>query len=449
MRVSHCNRRSHCALLGSFAPAALARCVLTPHRMDRAVFSAVGCVLAMVLWTGSSVAAPSSMDAFVAEVLRNNPSLSARTLARAAVDREASAAGFWPDPSVAVMLDNVPEREGGEMPMVRYQVSQMFPWPGKLDLMQRAVARRGDRAQADTETRRLELVFDARRAYLMLALNAQRREINRGSKRLLDIVQRAALARYGAGVGDHHDVSRSQVERNALDLATIDLDGERSASLAMMNALRNKSSDTPIADPVVSKNGEPALPQRRKLEALALARRPELKRMRAMQREEGAMAALARRERYPDLMTSVWYNQMLGAPDSAGVMVGATLPVFGARKQNRLASAAELRSQSADRDAQAMRAMIRFEVADASRKVRTAAKTLAFLREVAQKRAEDSFQSAIAGYGTGTLDIVGVLDAWRALQAVELARAEASVMHSMAWAELERAVGSRVGRGVR
>jgi outer membrane protein, heavy metal efflux system len=417
--------------------------------MNRTVFAAFGCVLALVLWTAPTIAAPSAMEAFVAEVLRNNPSLSARTLARAAVDREASAAGFWPDPAVAVMLDNVPEREGGEMPMVRYQLSQMFPWPGKLDLMRAAVARRGDRAQADTDTRRLELVFDARRAYLMLALNAQRREINRGSKSLLDIVQRAALARYGAGVGDHHDVSRSQVERNALDLAAIDLDGERSAVLAMMNALRNKRSDAAIADPILAKDDEPALPRARKLEALALARRPELKRMRAMQREEGAMAALARRERYPDIMTSVWYNQMLGAPDSGGVMVGAALPVFGARKQNRLAGAADLRSQSVDRDAQAMRAMIRFEVADAARKVRTAAKTLAFLRDVAQKRAQDSFQSGIAGYGAGTLDIVGVLDAWRALQAVELARAEANVMHSMAWAELERAVGSRVGKGVR
>lgn len=277
----------------------------------------------------------------------------------------------------------------------------------------------------------------------MLALNARRRGINRASTGLLDIVQRASIARYGAGVGEHHDVSRAQVERNALDLALIDLDGERSAIVAMMNALRNRSSDEAIADPAPSKGDVPALPPRRDLEALAIAQRPELKRMRAMRREENAMASLARRERYPDIMTSVWYNQVLGAPDSAGMMLGATLPVFGVRRQNRLAGAADLRSQSVDRDVEAMRAMIRFEIADASRKVSTAGKTLAFLRDVAQKRAEDSFQSAIAGYSAGTLAIVGVLDAWRSLLAVELARAEATVMQSMAWAELERA---RTGR---
>jgi len=410
--------------------------------MHRAMHLAAGTVFALLLCAGRAFAAPSPMDAFVAEVLRNNPSLSARALTRAAVVREASAAGLWPDPIGAVMLDNVPEREGGGMPMIRYQVSQMVPWPGKLGLMRNAVTRRADRAQADTEARRLELVLDARRAYLMLALNARRRGINRASTGLLDIVQRASIARYGAGVGEHHDVSRAQVERNALDLALIDLDGERSAIVAMMNALWNRSSDALIADPAPSKGDVLALPPRREVEALALAQRPELKRMRAMQREENAMASLARRERYPDIMTSVWYNQVLGAPDSSGMMLGASLPVFGVRRQNRLAGAADLRSQSVERDVEAMRAMIRVEVADASRKVSTAGKTLAFLRDVAQKRAEDSFQSAVAGYSAGTLAIVGVLDAWRSLLAVELARAEAAVMQSMAWAAAAHAAAT-------
>lgn len=81
---------------------------------------AAGTLLALFLCAGRTFAAPSPMDAFVAEVVRNNPSLSARALTRAAVVREASAAGLWPDPFGAVMLDNVPEREGGGMPMIRW-----------------------------------------------------------------------------------------------------------------------------------------------------------------------------------------------------------------------------------------------------------------------------------------------------------------------------------------
>src|SRR5689334_9187788 len=88
--------------------------------------------LASTLVAFSACAADRELDAFVSEVIARNPGLKARVLERANVEREASAAGLWPDPQVSVMVDNLPERMGGEMPMVRYQVSQMVPWPGKL-----------------------------------------------------------------------------------------------------------------------------------------------------------------------------------------------------------------------------------------------------------------------------------------------------------------------------
>ena len=110
------------------------------------------------------------------------------------------------------------------------------------------------------------------------------------------------------------------------------------------------------------------------------------------------MAQLARRERYPDLMTSVWYNQMLGAPDSAGIMVGATLPIFNVRRQNRRAEASDLRASSAASDWTAMRAMIRFELADTLRRLNTASRSLDLILKVAAPRAEQSFASSLSAF---------------------------------------------------
>jgi cobalt-zinc-cadmium efflux system outer membrane protein len=184
------------------------------------------------------------------------------------------------------------------------------------------------------------------------------------------------------------------------------------------------------------------LPPPARLERVALERRPELGRMRAMQREEETMAALARRERYPDLMTSVWYNQMLmGMPDSAGVMVGASLPLFNVTRQNRLAAASDLRAGSVGSELTAMQNMIRFEIADASRQLVTAERTLQLVEDVAVPRANQSFVASLAGYATGGVDIVGVLEAWRALQAMERARIESLVARLLALADLERAIG--------
>lgn len=382
------------------------------------------------------------VDAFVQQVLARNPALGGRALRRAAARSEAAAAGLWPDPTAAVMLDRVPERSEGEMPMVQYQLSQMIPWPGKLGLMQSAAERRADAAHADAKSLRLDLVRDAKRGYWMLLLNAGLRDINRAGRGLLDTIAGAALGRYGAGSGGHHDVVRAQVEQNAIEVEALDLEGERIALLAMLNALRDMPAATAIAEPVEPELGAQSLTNDlAQLERTAAESRPELERMRAMRREEEAMAALARRERHPDLMTSIWYNQMLGEPDTAGVMLGITLPIFNLRRQNRLAQASDLRAESAGSDLRSMQAMIRFEIADAARKLGTAQRTLDFVRDTASPRANQSFVASLAGYSTGSVDMVGVLEAWRSLQAIERARIEAVAARLSALADLERAIG--------
>lgn len=419
----------------------MAQAVLHSPRaaMWKLIFALAGALL--IVTSTARASADAAMDAYVAEVVRTNPSLSARALRRNAFSREAAAAPLWPDPQVAVMVDYYAGPESDSM--IRYQLSQMIPWPGKLGFMEEAALRRADAAAADTKTGRLELELEAKRAYLMLALNARRREVNRSSRGLVKTIADAALARYSAGSGGHHEVTRAEVEVNAVDVEAISLAGERVSIIAMMNALRNAPADRQIADPQLPPSA-PQLPPQNRLFELAVARRPELEGMRAMQREEHAMAALARRERYPDLMTSVWYNQMRMGGDSIGVMLGATIPVFGVRRENRLAEAADLRGRSVAQDSAAMRAMIRFEVADAVRKVQTARRTLEFVQGVAQPRAQQSFLSSLSGYSTGIVEITGLLDSWRALQSAELARAEAAIALAVAVAEVERAIGGKL-----
>jgi cobalt-zinc-cadmium efflux system outer membrane protein len=397
--------------------------------------------------------APARADApglreFVTEVLARNPTLRARTLARESLRTRASAEGYWPDPEVSVMLDRVPERMDGEMPMLRYQVSQMIMWPGKLGLMESAALQRAEGAAADADQRRLELIRDAQQAYLMFALNLGYREVNATTRKLLETVTRAAIARYGAGTGGHHEVVRAEVERSALEVDAIALDGERVSIVAMLNALRDRPADAAFAEPSLTEaesiGGDHSFTE---LMRLSVSRRPELKKMRAMVREETAMAALARRERYPDFMTGVWYNQMLGGADTGGVMVGANIPLFSVPRQNRRAAASDLSAQSAQSESTGMQAMIRYQVADALRRVNTAARTLKLVTAVARPRAEQSFSSALSSYATGTADMVFVLDAWRALQRMEQARIDAIVARRMAVADLEWAIGGPLSAG--
>jgi len=384
-------------------------------------------------------------DVFVREVLARSPALRAGALRRDSYKDEAIASGKWPDPQAAVMVDRVPNGMV-EMPMVRYQLSQMMMWPGRLGLMRSSVERQSDAAAADLDARRIELRLAARRGYAMLRFNARRGEVNRANRSLAVTIANAALGRYAAGVGGHHEVARAQVEVNALDVELVDLEGERASMVAMLNALRDRPVDAPIAEPKPAATARPELALS-SLTEQAMRARPELRGMRAMQAEAQSMADLARKEPYPDFMGSVWFNQMIGGPNTVGFMVGATLPVFGVSRGQHRAAAFEARAAGAAEDQAAMRAMVRFEVASAVTKVATAARQLELIDGVALPKSRESFDASLAGYGASTTDIVGVVDARRALQAAELARAEAESNLEIAVAELERALGAPLQGG--
>ncbi|MEO7328964.1 MAG: TolC family protein [Minicystis sp.] len=396
-------------------------------------------ILALTAVVSVAHAEESPLSRLVAEVLERNPGLRAGALRRGAYRREAQAADIYPDPTLAVMVDRV--AMGVEMPMIRYQLSQMFPWPGKLGLRRDAGERQGDGSAAELEVRRLDLRLEAKRGYFMLLLNTKRREVNRASRSLAATIASATLARYGAGLGGHHDVARAQVEVTALDVELVNLEGERTSIVAMLNALRDRSIETTVAEPSSAPSPAPADALSVLVER-ALSRRPELKGMGAMRGEAQAMARLARKEAYPDLMGSIWLNQNIGAPASFGGMVGGILPVFGVTRQRHRAAAFDARAEGAAEDQAAMRAMIRFEITDASTRVQTATRQLDLLRTVARPKARESFQASLAGYGAATVDILGLLDARRALQAMELAIAEAHVNRELALVQLERAVGA-------
>lgn len=383
-----------------------------------------------------------ALAALVADVLARNPSLRAGALRRRAFQDEAAAAGAWPDPAVSVMLDRVPM--GEEMAMIRYELSQMVPWPGKLDLMRRSVEQQEKGAAAALAVRRLELRLEAKRAYFMLLRSARRIEVTRAGRGLAVQIAGAALGRYAAGQAGHHDVARAQVEVAAIDVELVNLEGERAAMVAMLNALRNRPVETAIADPTGALSPMPS----GGLAALigrASAARPELEGMAAMRAEAQAMAAGARKEAYPDLMTGVWLNQNIGAAPSFGAMVGGTIPLFGVAKQGHLARAFDARADGAAADQAEMRAMIASEVAGAWHRAQAATRQMELLRAVALPKARESYEAAVAGYGTAAADLVDVLDARRALQSAELAIAEALVRREIALAELERAVGGPLG----
>ena len=423
----------------------------TPRRSARRPLRSLLSCAALSAWLlePTPVHADPECDAYVREVLARQPSVQAGALRRDAFLRESKASGIWPDPNLSVMGDYLPgTAEGAQMPMVRVQLTQMIMWAGKLPLMRDAVRSQAVAAGANLDGRKLDLALEARRTYFMLVMNEKRRELNRAERGLAATIASAALGRYASQAGGHHEVVRAELDVQALDVEYQALGGEQQSMLTMLNALRFQPPETAFSMPPSVSWTPPQTYQADSLVAAAAKNRPELHEMSAMKEGMSKMASLARKEPYPDLMVGGWYNQMLmPAPNSFGVMIGGTIPIWGIGRSALKAEAFDNRAESVSRDAASMGAMIRAQVVDAKIRFETANRQLALLEATVLPKARENFNTSLSAYSTGGVDVVGALDSRRSLQAIELMLIEARVQREIALALLERAVGGPLPNG--
>lgn len=389
-----------------------------------------------------------SLRQMLAEVRAQSPSLAAARARVTAARRAWDATGKPADPMLSVELGRLGFMEGGEDPMLIYTLEQPIPIPGTLGMQERVAARVRDRADADLTTVQRDLEAAAARAYVMLWRAQGELFVLESQRTLLEDLVAAALARMASGADTHHDVIQSQVEALALQNQQTRLAAEQTGAVAMLNALRNRPSSETIvaAEPFPGADlSEPVAT----LEQEALHRRPELRSMSAMGAEERAMAALMRREGWPMISVGAFYTQDLEMPDTIGVMLRGTLPVFGASRQASKAAESEARASAVDSDRAAMGLMIRAELRAAYAVYRAADERVSLLQDVALPRAEQALAQAQSSYRTAMMPFASVIQDQRMLTELRMDLIAAQAERLEAYITLVRTLGRDLSAAVK
>jgi outer membrane protein TolC len=380
------------------------------------------------------------LDALVADIRRNNPSAAGAARRIEAARLRIPRARALPDPFLQGMLEDLPPRLRGGMPMVRVIGTQMLPWFGKRDRMARVAEREADAVAARADRTVLDVVAAGKRAYYDLVLNRQARAINREQRAIVDTVIEVATGRLASGTGMHHDVLKMQTEATMLDDGLVMLEADRREMAAMLNALLDSPAETPVAEPEDTWTPAGPLDRTRLVEA-AIAHRPELREMASMEAAERAMAEAARREYYPDVMVGALYDFKTAEPDTLGGMLGLNIPIWIGSKQRLDVKAAETRARAVERERAAMAAMVKAEIERQLARVDAADRRLRLLDTEFIPRAQQTFDSAIRAFPTGTVDVLSLLDSLRTLETQKLNRTAVRVERETALVDLERAVG--------
>lgn len=416
--------------------------------------------------------ADASLAALLGEAVERSPRVAAARAAARSREERVSRAGAWEDPLLTVGFSNLPttsfDFSDDFMTMKVVQIAQEIPLPGQIGHRRAAAALEAESATRRVEEARVEIAAEVKRAYAELYYRDRALAIVDRNLAVLQGLEEITRSRYATGAGRQPAVLRAGLEIDGLEAQRVALVQSRRATLARLNALRDRPSDAPLEGtgfpaalvPILTAPDDGTafpsaldpggattsarLPPLDSLVARALERRPELRAHVARIRAQEETVEHARAERWPTPRIGMGYGQREGRPDMLGVTLSLRVPIFAGAKQN---AAVREERETLARERSLHDRMVREierDVASAHASVSDALGQLARYRSGILARARGNLEAAIAAYRSGDEDFLALLDSQTTLYRHELDHHRQLADLLAAWANLERAVGEEI-----
>lgn len=362
----------------------------------------------------------------------------ARARARASAQRPAIVSAL-DDPEVSPSVDHLPFMLNGADASLSFE--QRFPLSGIRGDRRRAAEADARRTTAEADKVQLDVELDATSAFLMLQERREMARVLEEQRALAEQMTRAATARYAAGTGPQADALRAQIEAARLDGQRRAAAAEIRAAEAMLNASLGRPAGAPVP-PLEAPAQAAAPPEPEQVLAAALDARPEL---RAGTAEiDRAQAEVAAMQSMYAPMAMVRTGPSYTMTDGPGwmVMVGVSVPLWRDKLRSGVAEA-EAMAEMARSDLAAMKRMVEGEAVSAREQVAASRERYLSLRDEVVPRAQQVIDPSLAGYASGQLPLVSVIEAAQALWMAQMELISAQFELGMARARLDRAMGPK------
>jgi outer membrane protein TolC len=393
-----------------------------------------------------------SAEALIEQVLARNPSLDQMTAAWQAAAARYPQVTSLDDPMFGAMLAPLSIGRNDVDLGGRLEVSQKFPFPGKLRLRGQASQAEASAAGRDIHDMRLQLVEGAKHALAEYYLVQQALDVSARSLSLLAKFRQSAKTRYENKLVPQQDFIQADVEIGRQQERQLTLERMKRVATARLNTLMHQPPDGLLPPAPRQLAPEEILPDVQVLRDDALARRPDLQKLADQIAGAEASLALARKEYYPDFEVMAAYDSMMGngptRPVAPQIGVRMNLPVRTARRSAAIAEAqtriAQLRAQLASQTDQ-----VRFQVTEAYAQARESEKIVLLYQKTILPRAEEYIEAAQSAYETGKIPFLSLIEAQRARIGLFDRYYEAIADRYRRRATLERVTGGPVSLPVR
>ncbi len=391
-----------------------------------------------------------SLDLVTRYALEHNPAIrSARHGWQAARERITSQQAYENpmvtyDPDTGNMAQT---RSGPQETGVGF--SQAIPFPGKLSL-------RGDVAdeQARAAFERLQAITQeisrqVRTRYADYYLAARSLTINADTSELTRQFAAIAAAKYRVGTAAQQDVILAQEQLSRLAAERVGFEGDQETALGNLNALLDRPPRAPIGSPS-DLHAEELSVALNELVDSAHDARPELKEQDHFVEASRDSLRLAKMGYLPDFKVGGQYFAIGGGTnptfpqdghDIWMAQLGFSIPIWVNRVQAEIGEmdARVMQEESRRRD---LTNQVYDQVQRAYERVRVAARTEKIFRATLIPQTQERIAAARAGYQTGVVDFLTLIDSLKSLEEVQLQRDRAVRDYQQSLADLERAVGT-------
>jgi cobalt-zinc-cadmium efflux system outer membrane protein len=384
--------------------------------------------------------------ALVEAVLARNPDVESARLAWRAALADYPMTTALDDPMASYRLAPLSVRDDRAPFGQQIELEQRIPFAGKRRLAGEVALAEAEAMREELTSVRLELALMASNLYDDYFLAVRSLEVNQHHAALLTQMRKSAEAQYVTGRASQQDPLQADVELGNLERDRLTLEAERDATVAQLNGLLHRGPESPLPPPAAELPPPDGLDaDRRELEALAFAHRPELAATRARIRGGRAAIDLARREWVPDLALMGSYDSMQDMPEHRW-MLGVTvdIPLQGGRRRAARDQAEARTALERSRD-RSLRDRIAVEVARALVSARESARVVELLERRLVPAARDQVRAALAGFTSGQNAFTAVIDAEENQREVELELHGARAQLWRRVAALDRAVGRVAG----
>ena len=399
----------------------------------------------------SSVLSESSA---VEVAIRNNPNLAGIQARYRALAEVPSQVGTLPDPMVSFNAMNLPadtfDRRKEAMTQLQFGISQVLPFPGKLDLKEEAAEFDALAARHTVEEVRLQLIQNVKGKWWQLHYLDRALETVDMNLNLLRQFVTVAETKYETGEGLQQDVLLAQLELSKLMDQEIQLHGVRRNQSIQLNILLDRPANEVV---LLSKKVSKAMPNiadESQLYQRAEVQRPRLKQMETQIDAAQTRLDLARRDYYPDFQLGVTYGDRAGdnplprggaRSDFVSLMVGVKVPLYAQRRQSKAVSQKSHELQKSRYGLLDEKSQVMAEISTAVTDYHQAKQQFSLFGTGIVPQAQQTVQSMLAGYQVNEVDFLNLVRSQITLFNYELRYWKALSEAKQALARLDAAVG--------